>query len=47
MIIQIEMFNKETKTWRTDIRIYQGEKSLDSQDLKDLPGLRRNAIKIQ
>ena len=39
----VEMYNKETKLWIIESRWYSIKKSLDAIDLKDIPGLRRNA----
>lgn len=43
----IEMFkiweNEEHPRWGTDIRYYMVKKDLESEDLKDVPGKRKNA----
>lgn len=43
----VEMFVKESKTWRTDFRYYMKEKSLSDFDLKDISGVRRNSKFIE
>ena len=44
MKISIEMF--VDKAWEIHIRYYDGYKSLDSDDLCDIPNKRRNAKMI-
>lgn len=41
MTIQIEMFKQGV--WVTEIRIYKGTKSLNSEDLFTIPDKRKNA----
>ena len=40
---EVEIFNEKTKEWESEIRYFWEKKDLQSDELKDIPNLRRNA----